>query len=513
MLTKAFPKPSNIVAEKCAHRFDADATFTEQTDTVQATSIFACEMYGFRHNFRLGANVWNLAGAYETGQSEREATGLIRHDIYFASDYWKDENGQINVIPDYYATTWTALGVAAFEGAVLGVTKISRFPNHGQELFDISNGKYGYDIVSEEMGTNDGAEFTGIAEFQLNWFRGAFGRQSSVASDRNGQGGAYLMQILYFLAVRSSGAYGYPTSPDNASTYYGPGYGHANAIMDGPLDRAKLSFFHCTSRSYDAWSSDPSQKQAVNDWTTGLVTTTCQNKGWFRDFIHWHQLFLASILPAFQDYLLAVKAGAVGYHLHTCSNGEAIEYLFLREITQRVNATEFVPGKVNIIVDVVDWFKGTLSSGIPNDIILGSINTPLSVRVDLSNSSLAGKNVKASSGKMRNRGGDIYIVEVPFSKEEGFSNVIIQEGSGGYFVETQPVISKAIVGTNMTVTTDIPTKCVVFEVATGGNDFDSIISIPRSNELSTTHKFTIGNNLDYRIGAISDYYQTSLLEP
>ena len=115
MKIKFFPKFQNIPIRICDHRFDGVITVSHQTDARYLSSIYAAEMMGFDNNFCLGAFVSNITGPQNDGIADAELTGLMRHDIYYPTEYWLNPNtGVIQVIPDWSATTWTAAGAAAF---------------------------------------------------------------------------------------------------------------------------------------------------------------------------------------------------------------------------------------------------------------------------------------------------------------------------------------------------------------------------------------------------------------
>lgn len=503
MRVKFWPKRNEIHVNKCSHRFGAKMTYCNGTDSRFLTSIYAYELYAFKHNIRVGNFVTNLLGQSEDGIPDTEKTGVIRHDIYFGTDEWLNPTtGQIEVIPDYLSTTWSASGAAAFSGAIEGQSKPARYPDHGQELFDISGGVYGMDYATGTLGSNNLSELEGVVNSQSVWLKNITGRWPSCISYRNGANSVWRAIMRYFLGGRNS----IPSPSDitkTADTFYGAGLGNSNT---GLLAATRSFFinFPNSFRWWDCWNGGSNTEQQATEYVTDLVTATISNEGKQSEFQHVHSTYANGTLNSIDRLFASVRAAASNNFIWTCSNGESIEYLFIREMVNRVTALDR-GDHIIVLADIDDKFKDEWQ------VLYNQINIPLSVEIDLSNTSLAGKDIIASSGKCRNLGNDKYIIEIKFNKQEGFISTILKEGTGGYYIETPPVISANIVGNKLTVNTDIPSKIAVFSVNEGGNDWESRI-YQRSNAFDTTHVFAIESGRDYRIGAISEFYQCSLLE-
>ncbi|GAK96834.1 hypothetical protein JCM19294_1143 [Nonlabens tegetincola] len=116
MKVKFFPRSENIPCEVCNHRNGAVMTFSSQTDARYQSSIYAGELYAFKNNIRIGAFVTNLlSGQYNNDLAITEQTGVYRHDVYFATDTWKNPNtGVIERIPDHFDTVWSSAGEEFF---------------------------------------------------------------------------------------------------------------------------------------------------------------------------------------------------------------------------------------------------------------------------------------------------------------------------------------------------------------------------------------------------------------
>lgn len=495
---------NSIPVVKCNHRFGAVMTFSFQTDSRFENSIYAGELYGFKNNTRLGAFVTNLLDQYVKDIDITEKTGLMRHDIYFGTDYWKNPvNGNIEVIPDYYATTWTSSGATYFN-VTPGTSKAARTPDHGQPMFDLSGGELGYDFVNSVMGANQLQEVKGVEEVQQNWLLSVVGRIPSTGSYRNGRNTGAYTHLMNWSGFRNSVPS--PTILANRSnTQYGSNLGYPVAVTN----RNTFINYPNSSRWWDSIYGEGIPEVDATQHLVDELNNTLANSGWYRDFCHWHSARANNTLPALDQFLGIFRDTVGSNFVWTCSNGEAIEYLFVREICSRITATE-KDNTVIIVCQIDDQFKFLSTSGLSQKLNYIGINTPLSVEIDLTGTYLAGKNVKSSYGKIRGLGSNKYIVQIPFKHREGFISVNLFEASGGLFTETIPTATTNISSGKLTITTNIPTKCVLFSVSDGGSEYDSLPEA-RSNAFSTSHVFGIGTGKDYRAGIISEFGQADLI--
>ncbi|MGJ1228853.1 hypothetical protein ACR78H_25215 [Sphingobacterium siyangense] len=509
MRVKAMSK-GTVPAVKCGHRWGAVATFSHQTDARFPTSIYAAELYGFKANVRLGAFVSNLLGGQDNSDiGDVEATGIIRHDIYFMTDYWKNPTtGKIEVIPDHYSTTWTQAGVNAFENAVLGAAKIDRYPTCGTQMYDLTNGRLGFNQNNGAMGLSNLVEFYAVVEAQNKIIQDKCARISAAGSFRNGLQGETAILPTSYLGIRNSGAADLGASAP-ADTYYGEGYGSFSNL--GRNFRSYFRSYTSSTRWWDSWNTRVPviSKETANAYFISQIQACINQKGWFRDFCHWHSCRNNNTMPSILDFLTMMRTAVGNNFVWTCSNGEALEYLYARQLANSVTGIEH-NGKVIIAVDTLDLYKGSSANFFPLDTPLPTIHTPLSIEVDLSNTELAGKSVVANTGKMRSIGNNKYIVESRYTQREGFTTVEISEGQGGYYNESIPIATKEIIGNTLKVTTDMPTNAVLYSVATGGYDYDSL-PVSRSRKASFDHTFQINDGKDYRIGIISEFGMATLL--
>ena len=317
-------KIKNILpAKKCSHRFGAISTFSHQTDSRFENSIYGAEIYGFKNNVRLGAFITNLLGQFVNGVSSTEATGLMRHDIYYGTDYWKNPvNGNIEVIPDYYGTKWTALGATYFNVTV-GADKTARYPNHGQQMYDVTAGALGHDLVNGVKGASNHAEMIGVIENQRSWLKNITGRGISCGSYRNGANQGYLEHLTQWIGMRNSVPS--PTKPfrDGGNTFYGF---DANGVQLGlpagqQFTRQFFINFPNTFRWWDSWNSSGFPKEDATAWSIQMMQDCLNSGGWYKDFCHWHSCRANNTMSSIDEFLQMFNSVRLDNFVWTCSKG------------------------------------------------------------------------------------------------------------------------------------------------------------------------------------------------
>lgn len=490
-----WPKDEGIAVSKCNHRYGAEMTISVQTDSRFRNSIYAAEWYAFKNDMRIGAFINNILSQYEEDLRITEDTGVYRHDIYYATDYWK--NPQTNVIeriPDYMASQWTAAGAAYFNVNV-GDPKNPRTPSHGQEMYDLSNGAYGMDYATGQLGASGLSEVFGIDDSMQNWFFNIFGRYPSAGSYRNGDNRGWPTHLPRWLSFRNSSP-----SPSSLSvpapTQYGAGLGYPSV----PTNRDLFINYPSSIRPWDAIYSDTIKKDPA-DVRAYIVTQTgitLLNHGWERIFIHFHSMDENNTLSYFDEMYGAFKEATGEAFVWKCSNGEAMEYMFARDSVKRIAAVTR-EDKIVVVAEFENYFN------VRTDLL----NIPLSVEIDLTGTILAAKNVKASYGKLVALGADRYILEIPF--KDKFSSVVLFEGEGGIFETEIPVLNYSRSGNVLTVTSDIPTKAVLYAKASGASD-DRFLPVIRDNFYDTGRQFTLEADKEYGVGAITEFGRTAAIK-
>jgi len=146
---------------------------------------------------------------------------------------------------------------------------------------------------------------------------------------------------------------------------------------------------------------------------------------------------------------------------------------------------------------------------------LDAINTPISIEINLANTSLANKNIKSDDVVgIRSMGSDRYIVDIAFSATTEYEVLIEEEvGTTNYYDFSLPEITSATVTSEvLTVVTDISTKCVVF-IANRNAMIETSTLLSRSNTLGVEHDITLtsaNQAKDVYIGVITKEKQSIL---
>jgi len=134
------------------------------------------------------------------------------------------------------------------------------------------------------------------------------------------------------------------------------------------------------------------------------------------------------------------------------------------------------------------------------------------VEVDLTGTILQGKEI--TGAKIKKVATDKFIVEVPYTKRDGFSVVRLKETNvPSYLNFDLPIITASISNSKVTVTTNQRTKVVIYTVPTGGI-LNQAIAVGRNSVLSTSHEIEIGvqTGKDIYVGAITDEKQSTLVK-
>src|SRR5690606_24676320 len=122
----------------------------------------------------------------------------------------------------------------------------------------------------------------------------------------------------------------------------------------------------------------------------------------------------------------------------------------------------------NVVVQLLqhDIYKNQTTHGLNERFNKDLLQTPLSVKIDLSGSALSGKNIAISSGTIISLGSNQYILNIPYDNindVDGLISVELSETSvPDYLNLNQPTGSYSIDGNTLNVSCDQPCKVVVF---------------------------------------------------
>lgn len=457
------------------HKYGSDATVTYTTDQIK-DDYAGKEILGFKYNFNLHAFItpfYNDQNLLE----EIYDTGLIGYGIYYQTEFWQNPvTKMIESIPDFYQSTWSqkAADSGLISQSQVGTSKTVNYPNHGQQLYDLTNGRYGYDVANSVVGQID--VLTPAVKYYHDWYLNKFGQTVSNASYGYGRRQPRYIIKGWFLAIRNS-------AKDN---YWNYDFNHEVAT-DKPMSEGI---------NYLTKDVGLSRAEAIAQCNATL-NSAIENNGWYTDFSHWH----TSLDTEYEEYLSSQRDVIGNRNVISLDYGTAVEYQFLRRMVRRVGL--YTDGNELVIITDTKDFEG---------LRLNQIHTTLSVEVDLTGTILQGKEIMGAD--IKKVATDKFIVEVPYTKRDGFNVVRLKETlTPSYLNFNTPTINANVNGNEVLITTDQKTKAVVYSVAKGGILNDAV-AVGRSDELSTEHKITVTNpsEKDIYVGAITSEKQSSLVK-
>lgn len=481
-----------------------DAIICQNTDRLKDNKFEVAEIELFRSDIQ-GTSFLNPRGSligenadYQDLLNRVGGTDRISFGIYFNTNAWiNPTNGNYEVIPDYEKTAWTSAGANVFANAVVGNAKLARTPNHGQQLYDISNGAYGFDLVSGVSGTSNLSELYNWADEQINTLEYFSGKRLTTISYMNGRTESSTLLMPYFLFGRNSVSSKFGDNPTNVSYN-----GNRNELLN-------------KANNTRVWDSAGAGNGTIETWNREIgfakeqVRLAITNNGIYNDFTHWHSVYDTNTLDYFKLYYEGIRNEIGNDNVWCAGVNQAYEYYFIRESVRSLGSFEH-ENKVFIAYEVHDKYKELLQNGISQKLDCSLLDTPISIEIDLTGTSLAGKNIQCRNAQsIRSLGSNLYILNLPyFLSKEGFSIFEISEATtADYYSEVRPLITR----TGNAITTNIKSKLVIWRKTTNGGLAD-IVEVFRDNNLKTSFTYNFESGYNYYIGAISQFRHSSLIE-
>lgn len=312
---------------------------------------------------------------------------------------------------------------------------------------------------------------------QVDFFNQLTGKYASYWSYGNGVTGHKDFVLAESLVTRLSGA------------------GEVSYDFSERLNHKVSSLFN-----YDA--RDLSTSEALSRAENYLRNAIIQS-GWYNDFSHWHWAQQYGDIDQLERFFASQRNILNTTNSITLGAGEAVEYMWLRKQYKRGGVYQ-------------DGNDLVLISDVRNNVSLPykTIDTSLSVEVDLTNTLLDGKEIEVSTDIFK-IGVNKYIVQVPYSSTDGFKTVRLRETTNpAYLNFSLPVVQSATKNGNiLTVKTDKPTNIVMFSVPKSGRLYQAEI-LKRHNTMTTSHDIDVTGidftNIDIYIGAITKERQSVL---
>lgn len=479
IVRKVIPPKNYVYVDIALWPFGADFAHDNSTDVYFPDKHHGMEATHFEVN--LGYTVFaglNLQPSVQNIEEGHRGTA----QIYLQTDKWFN----VQSIPDYYETTWTAAGASVFANAVIGQSKNTRTPNHGLEMFNISNGEYGFN------GVTDGT--TGTLEFNTLLFNqkvNVFGKETS-ASFRNGQRGSdIIIQDKKLLASTRQSL----TSLDLSNLLFSTDIAD---IYDKPNTTRLFNDF---SGSIWGFRNEPLTAQITSDYLASIQQVALAG-GFHNNFTHWHWLpdFGLDLSDSYNTVMNSVRTQIDNNNQFVYSEGygEITEYIWLRNYTVAIGYLQ---------QDTV-FLENTASPLIPS---LNDFSQNLTVVYE---ESQGWSDIECEGCVGIRKVGTTYYVVFPIN-----SVVKLYQSNNVNYLDFSPptVISKSIVGQTLIVTFDKPCKVSVFYNDVGQSIYGTTYVPVRSNDTKITHAIDLSDigvlaNFDLYIGAITEVEKVSSLE-
>lgn len=491
--------PANKLGVKVAPIYNGhDAIVSFNTDRLVDNNFEVAEMELLKNNLKATSflnprgHLINENSDYEQLISDVKKTDVIDFGMYYNTNAWISPiTNQYEVIPDYNSNVWTSKGVSVFKNAVLGQSKKTRFPNHGQEIFDISGGDYGFNYANGEIGKSKLSEFIEWTKWQFDTLSGFGADKISCASYMNGANEMNPLLLPYLLGARNSDS---SKTGDSQLSYLGD--------RGAQINRAS---------STRVWDDFGSFNGNEDTWGIGInyaisqIDLAIQNNGFYSDFTHWHSVYGRNLsrdtIGYFGYFFNAINEHIINKDIWRCGYSQALEYLFMREIVELVGSFEDNNVKY-IALSIKDKYKYLFYNSVSEELDFTKINMPLSIEFsgyfDLSSEHI---------DFIRKKEGKTIITLKPDFNKEGYFLFELVEGESNVYTDSLPLIRVD----NNKITTDTTCKIAIYSKDKGAN-LKELKCIYRSNYFATENNFNFKINKDYYIGAINVFEMSNLLK-
>ncbi|MDF2419138.1 hypothetical protein GWP85_16735 [Acinetobacter beijerinckii] len=505
--------PENKLSAKIASIFNGHiAIVCHNTDRLIDRHYALAELYAFKYNVQCtsflhafgestattlnGETFFENTNYGETIKAVHN-TGRISFGLYWRSDMWFNPKTNIQqAIPDYNATKWSATGAATFKNAVEGASKQARYPNHGQQMYDISGGDFGYDMNNHVMGISNLSETFLHTDQQLNHIKEISGLEITSGSYTNGAQGGWNVLIPKMFGMRNSV---HSVNSDGNIKYFG-------------LNRQELMTQGSTCRAWDAVNAGQfSDQLSALNYSASEIDRAINAGGLYSEFMHWHSLYRANDTAFFEPFMQMINNAINGRDVWRAGNNEVNEYYLLANSIDKIGSY-IDKNKAFIFIRFKDLFIASNTNGISNAIDPTKISTPISIELDLSGTSLAGKIIKSTQAQtVRDLGSNKWIVNVsPIDTfKNGYMIFVIEESSNNeqIYDSSLPILSKS----GNTIYSDKKSKFLLWRKAKNA-DKSSTECIYRSSDFYTSLSYPFDlTNYTYEVGAITKSRVSSAL--
>lgn len=269
----------------------------------------------------------------------------------------------------------------------------------------------------------------------------------------------------------------------------------------------------CSLWEFELIASNGQNKIATFDFAKKIFEHARDNQGFYNCFDHEYNIPVIMGAEPGRDLLrekyaffktLIDEAAALGKPVAILGLQQAYEYKFNRENVANVSHTvgaDFI----EVTVTLSDQYLAFQA--------LENISMPLSFEVDVSGTSLVGKNLQAEMMRdiMTTSNPNVFIIDVnmPMQKSGTFKFKIKETQVAEYLNLETPNIITNINGNTLTVNTpNVDTRVAVYPTLESGSE-NKIMCPQRSNKLSGQHVFNLPTG-HYYVGAITKASESTL---
>lgn len=460
------------------HAMGAVASFSENTDTTNIEVRH--KIIAILNKYNLGASIYqSVVNPLQNSDlievpdyKAMEEYGRCTLSLYHRTQYMNDPtqpNGVIRHIPDFAKTAYTEYGARKFENANDGDLKDIRTPNHGQEMYDITNGRLGWDSL-QGWGESNGREFKELIKYEKRWLEQFKGGKPVIAGSYSlGRDITPDIRLPYLIVCRNSDS--------NGNTNYGVSKIDGANLGTGNNDLSHLGLCALPSTARNAAIS--------NNYST--ITANAQdaldNNGWYQQFTHWQDI---SNLANADGYFNAIATVIGSNFVFSSDMGSVAAYKLLRDSFVSGNALEDDGGFIDLEIEL----------DIADTINPMYLLQPLSFQIDTSGTVLTGLDITSNdSVRIFKESANVFTIDIDFRNYPTGRTIRLTDTlTPNYTSKAKPVISNIVEsGGVITFDTDIPTKSSLFYTTRGGNYYDSAL-VARDTELKTSHSFDLNDS-------------------
>lgn len=386
-------------------------------------------------------------------------------------------------------------------------TDYTYLQNNKTSALAAKNNIISFDYYSAAVNKTSQDAFNQFIAIRQQWFKNLYGRYASTFSYGGSDMTYSNLGAQKFIAARSNNwnAFG------NPYTWFGKSYPTGVYLGEPQIefDRYKQMLHLMSIRWCDEVASG---RYTVSEAMAALQTdilATKNNHGFYNAFAHWHQMinngYSGVTFSDYENYYSMLNSLNINDDIIFTGFGEAMEYCITRLMIKKISCYTPIlsPNKVIIVAEFQNDWNPIINTEV--------LNTPLSIKVNLSNTPLAGKNIKLSYGNCIKLSSNQYIVDLTPPKHGNVSFVELTESS----IPTELNVNRpngnyTINNNNINVV--LSQKCNVMVFRKGSNQTTRNSTIIDYLYNVTSFSIIQESGFNYAFGFINDFGKSNLID-